>query len=82
MRVLFNGRTSASQADDVGSIPITRSNPQNHRSDCQNWDAMRSVVTTILFALLILFSLGGCETMKGLGKDIETLGDKIQKSAD
>jgi hypothetical protein len=23
---LFNGRTSASQADDVGSIPITRSN--------------------------------------------------------
>ncbi len=25
-RVLFNGRTSASQADDVGSIPITRSN--------------------------------------------------------
>ena len=26
-RVWFNGRTSASQADDVGSIPITRSNP-------------------------------------------------------
>ena len=26
-RVLFNGRTSASQADDVGSIPITRSIP-------------------------------------------------------
>ena len=25
LRVSFNGRASASQADDVGSIPITRS---------------------------------------------------------
>ncbi len=34
-RVLFNGRTSASQADDVGSIPITRSKHQKGFADKQ-----------------------------------------------
>jgi hypothetical protein len=32
MRVWFNGRMSASQAEDVGSIPITRSNLDRKRS--------------------------------------------------
>ena len=35
MRVWFNGRTSAFQADDAGSIPVTRSR-QNNRSNLQN----------------------------------------------
>jgi predicted small secreted protein len=37
-----------------------------------------------IFAILIAaaLSLAGCNTMQGLGQDIEKLGDKIQKKAD
>jgi len=31
--------------------------------------------------LLLLVALAGCNTMRGLGKDIEQVGDKIQKKA-
>ena len=34
MRVWFNGRTSAFQADDAGSIPVTRSRDTSPRSFC------------------------------------------------
>jgi len=29
---------------------------------------------------LLLLALAGCQTVKGFGKDLETLGDKIQKN--
>jgi hypothetical protein len=29
LRMSFNGRTSASQAENAGSIPVIRSNPSN-----------------------------------------------------
>lgn len=32
-------------------------------------------------ALLLLTTLAGCNTMQGLGKDIETVGAKIEKAA-
>ena len=32
-------------------------------------------------ALLLTFALAGCETMEGLGKDIENLGESIQKKS-
>jgi len=37
-----------------------------------------------LFALLLVlavFLLGGCETVKGVGKDIEKAGQSIEKAA-
>ena len=35
-----------------------------------------------LFALLLIVSfLAGCNTMKGLGRDIEQVGEKIQRKA-
>ncbi len=34
-----------------------------------------------LLAILITFSISGCETMEGLGKDIQNLGDSIEKKA-
>lgn len=33
-------------------------------------------------ALGLVFVLGGCQTSKGFGKDVEKLGDSIQKNAD
>lgn len=39
-----------------------------------------------LISLMALFSLavmlGGCETMKGAGKDIENAGEEIQEEAE
>ncbi len=36
----------------------------------------------LLFGMFLMFlSLGGCETMEGLGKDIQSLGESIEESA-
>ena len=35
----------------------------------------------LLALLLIAMALAGCNTMHGFGKDMEQLGDKIQKKA-
>jgi predicted small secreted protein len=35
-----------------------------------------------LAALTLALSLTGCQTSKGFGKDVERLGDNIQKNAD
>jgi predicted small secreted protein len=37
--------------------------------------------TVALLLTLLLVALAGCNTMRGLGKDIEQVGDKIQKKA-
>jgi len=34
-----------------------------------------------LIALLAAFSLSGCETMEGLGRDLQNLGDAIEDEA-
>jgi predicted small secreted protein len=41
---------------------------------------MRARFALLLLAVWIAF-LTGCNTMHGLGRDIETLGDKIQKKS-
>lgn len=38
-------------------------------------------VITILFAVVIIFVASGCETVKGVGKDVEKAGQAIKKSA-
>jgi predicted small secreted protein len=40
---------------------------------------MRMLIVLALAAGMTF--LAGCNTMQGLGRDIETLGDKIQKKA-
>jgi predicted small secreted protein len=40
---------------------------------------LKKTIMLLLTALLVL--LAGCNTMRGLGKDIEQVGDKIQKKA-
>ena len=40
---------------------------------------MKKLLALLLLALAI--ALAGCNTMQGLGKDVENLGDKIQKKA-
>ena len=40
---------------------------------------MKSLLTLIV-ALMIL-GLSGCETMEGFGKDVQSLGDSIEKAA-
>jgi predicted small secreted protein len=38
----------------------------------------------VAMALMVMFlsALAGCETVKGLGKDIENLGESMQKSSE
>lgn len=47
--------------------------PRNH--------PLRNVLT-ISAALAALLVLGGCNTMRGVGKDTEAVGDKIQDEAE
>ena len=42
---------------------------------------MKRVVAMALL-VMVLAALSGCETMKGLGKDIENLGESMQKSSE
>ena len=39
---------------------------------------MKPMIAVLIAAALIL---AGCNTMQGLGKDVEKLGDKIQEKA-
>lgn len=41
----------------------------------------KSTLITLGFALVGLFLSTGCNTMKGLGKDTERAGEKIQDKA-
>lgn len=36
----------------------------------------------VLTLILMVLSLSACETMKGLGKDVESAGEWVQKKAD
>ena len=36
----------------------------------------------VLSVILMVLSLSACETMKGLGKDVESAGEWVQKKAD
>jgi len=38
-------------------------------------------VSLILICWALLLGLGGCETIKGAGKDIENAGEAIQRAA-
>jgi predicted small secreted protein len=40
---------------------------------------MKAMITLVLAAWLV--ALAGCNAMQGLGRDIEQLGEKIQKKA-
>jgi entericidin B len=40
-----------------------------------------SVLTGLLAALVVL-ALSGCNTIRGVGKDLERAGEAVQKSAD
>ncbi len=39
-------------------------------------------LVALIFSGLLLLGLGGCETMKGMGKDIENLGKALNRKAD
>ena len=40
---------------------------------------MKTFITT--FTLITLFALGGCNTVKGIGQDLQTAGEKIEDVA-
>ena len=52
-RVQFNGRTSASQADDVGSIPITRSNPSHKESVLNKLLKIIAIVAAVIVVVIV-----------------------------
>ena len=37
---------------------------------------------TVFLAMGLMLALSGCETMKGLGKDIQKAGEALEKKAD
>ncbi|MDP2962950.1 MAG: entericidin A/B family lipoprotein [Sulfurimicrobium sp.] len=43
--------------------------------------ALKAVLLGAL-ATGVVLSMGGCNTMQGLGKDVSKLGDKIEQKAD
>jgi len=42
---------------------------------------MKRSIATLLLLVLSLVLLNGCNTMEGLGKDVEKLGQKIDQKA-
>jgi predicted small secreted protein len=38
-------------------------------------------MATIIFAAALSFALGACNTMRGVGKDVERGGEKVQDAA-
>lgn len=41
----------------------------------------RTITTTLLFLTLMLGALSGCNTVAGIGKDIERGGEKVHDAA-
>ncbi len=35
----------------------------------------------VLITMLMALTVSGCETMQGLGKDLQNLGDQLEKNA-
>lgn len=42
----------------------------------------RKYAAALLFATLVVSGLAGCNTIRGIGKDTERAGEKIQKESD
>jgi len=42
---------------------------------------MKTIMIILLVVCSIMFSIQGCNTVKGVGKDIEKAGEAIQRTA-
>ena len=43
---------------------------------------MKRLMALMLLAMFSVGTLSACNTMKGVGKDVEKVGDKVQDKAD
>lgn len=43
---------------------------------------MKRLMALVLLALFSVGTLSACNTVKGVGKDVEKVGDKVQEKAD
>ncbi|HRN61688.1 MAG TPA: entericidin A/B family lipoprotein [Luteimonas sp.] len=43
---------------------------------------MKRLMALILLAMFSTVTLSACNTVKGVGKDVEKVGDKVQEAAD
>ena len=43
---------------------------------------MKTVLHTLTLTLALLFTLSACNTMEGVGKDVQKAGEWIEKKAD
>ncbi len=43
---------------------------------------MKRLIVLMMLALFSMSTLTACNTMKGAGKDVEKVGDKVQEAAD
>jgi predicted small secreted protein len=44
--------------------------------------AFHSTLKSLLSVLLVTAALGGCATIEGVGKDVESAGEAVQDAAD
>lgn len=42
---------------------------------------MKRVISLMLLAVFSIAALSACNTMEGLGKDVQKLGDKVEQKA-
>jgi len=43
---------------------------------------MKSLIIGVFVSVFTLFTLSGCNTMEGFGKDVEKVGSEIEEKAD
>ncbi|MEW6677811.1 MAG: entericidin A/B family lipoprotein [Pseudomonadota bacterium] len=61
---------------------ITKDLPQEAGGIPRKWIILGVVkVVVLLIAVGVVFSIYGCNTMRGIGQDIERAGEAIQKSS-
>jgi predicted small secreted protein len=61
---------------------ITKDLPQQTGGIPRKWIILGvAKVVVLLIAVGVVFSIYGCNTMRGIGQDIERAGEAIQKSS-
>jgi predicted small secreted protein len=64
------------------TYPLTNPEPSKARHLKPPADLMEEIMKKLAVLLLLTLALGACNTLSGMGKDIEKAGEAIQRSAE
>ena len=71
--VLHSNRLGQQRSKMQFRVPLNPTTPMNIRK--------KPILLTLVFVLLSTVFLTGCNTVRGIGKDTERAGEKIQEKA-